>query len=102
MSVNSKLDVVKAGEANNEEYWQLKKESEKKGKKLFSQIIFYDWCKACGICIAFCPQKVFVPNESGKPVVEQPDECIGCLFCELHCPDFAIAISERYPDRRKK
>ncbi|MCB2181149.1 MAG: 4Fe-4S binding protein [Desulfobulbaceae bacterium] len=74
---------------------------EKKGKKFFSQTIFYDWCKACGICIAFCPQNVFTRSETGKPLVENSDECIGCRFCELHCPDFAITISSRYLDRRK-
>ena len=87
-------------ESNN--YWQKKQNLDKKGLKLFSQIIFYDWCKACGICIAFCPKKVFDRSEDGKPVIQRPDDCIGCGFCELHCPDFAITIKERYPDRRRR
>ncbi|MBU0481219.1 MAG: ferredoxin family protein [Proteobacteria bacterium] len=68
----------------------------------YKQIIYRDWCKACGICIAFCPRKVYGRDESGKPVVERGDDCNGCLFCEMHCPDFAITIEERYPDRRRK
>lgn len=73
----------------------------KKKIKHFKQTVFYDWCKACGICIAFCPKKVFGRDEEGKPVVEQPDKCNGCLFCELHCPDFAISIGDRDEERKR-
>jgi len=71
-----------------------------KQKKVFDQIIFRDWCKSCGLCAAFCPQKVF-HNESGAPIIGQPDACIGCRFCELRCPDFAITIKERETDLRR-
>lgn len=64
-------------------------------KTQYDQIIFRDWCKACGICSAFCPKKVIGRDESGSPVVEKPEACIGCRFCELHCPDFAITIREK-------
>lgn len=76
--------------------------NDKKEKKLYKQKIFYDWCKACGICIAFCPKKVFDKGEDGKPVVVDADGCIGCLFCETHCPDFAITIEQRSLFRRRK
>ena len=71
------------------------------GKKHYDQILFHDWCKACGICMAFCPVKIIDKDKHGKPVITDPDKCIGCRFCELHCPDFAIAIGERHPRRRK-
>ncbi len=71
------------------------KNSGRPAKKLYSQSIFRDWCKACGICIAFCPKNVIGKNEAGEPVIERPDDCIGCRFCETHCPDFAITIVER-------
>ncbi len=100
-SDNGQLGAQVTGQAADSGYWPAKQEMEEKGVKLFTQVVFYDWCKACGICIAFCPKNVFGRNEAGKPVVEQPDECIGCRFCELHCPDFAITISERYSERRK-
>jgi 2-oxoglutarate ferredoxin oxidoreductase subunit delta len=29
------------------------------------------------------------------------DGCIGCRFCEIHCPDFAITVSPRTPKRRE-
>jgi len=85
-----------------DDYWKKKQKLERKGVRLFTQTVFYDWCKACGICIAFCPKEVYSPNQEGKPIINQADACIGCLFCELHCPDFAITITDRYPDRRKK
>jgi len=72
-----------------------------KKRSLFDQQIFYDWCKACGICIEFCPKKVYDRDEQGKPVIENPDGCIGCLFCEQHCPELAITITKRHPKRRE-
>ncbi|MGM0427930.1 MAG: 4Fe-4S dicluster domain-containing protein [Thermodesulfobacteriota bacterium] len=66
-----------------------------KPRKYYDPIIFRDWCKACGICIAFCPKHVIGRSKDGKPVIERPDDCIGCRFCELHCPDFAITVKER-------
>jgi len=66
-----------------------------KRKKLYNPVIIPAWCKSCGICSAFCPKKVIGVNDMGTPVIEKPDECIGCRFCELHCPDFAITVKER-------
>jgi 2-oxoglutarate ferredoxin oxidoreductase subunit delta len=67
---------------------------DKKLKKKYSQTIFRHWCKSCGICTAFCPKKVIVRNGNGKPEIIDPDACIGCRFCELHCPDFAITVTQ--------
>jgi len=76
------------------------RKQDKKQKNFFDQIIFGDWCKSCGLCAAFCPHKVIGRDESGAPVIEQPDACTGCRFCELHCPDFAITIKERAANSR--
>jgi 2-oxoglutarate ferredoxin oxidoreductase subunit delta len=56
-------------------------------------------CKACGICIELCPEKVFDADKSAYPVVERPADCTQCLLCELHCPDFAIEVKRRAKKR---
>lgn len=98
----AKKQARKKSTKEADDYWKIKTELEKKKIKLFDQVLYHDWCKACGICIAFCPEKVFSADLEGKPVAERPDDCSGCRFCEVHCPDFAISIQERYPDRRRK
>ncbi len=72
-----------------------------KPKRLFDQHVFRDWCKACGICMALCPTQIITRDEEGKAVITDADKCIGCRTCEVHCPDFAITITERHPRRRK-
>ncbi len=52
-------------------------------------------CKACGICIEVCPDKVFDRDKLGYPVLARPEDCSQCLLCELHCPDFAIEVRRR-------
>lgn len=80
-------------------YW----EKRKKQKKLKYNVTFFlEWCKCCGICGSLCPTKIILHDEAGSPYVQKMDNCIGCRFCEVHCPDFAIRVVERYPDRRKK
>ncbi len=50
-----------------------------------------EWCKGCGICVAFCPRDV-LELEDGKVKVARPEDCIDCKLCELRCPDFAITV----------
>ena len=99
MATNKEPDPPEVSE-DQDDYWVKRSELKEKGIRLFTQIIYRDWCKACGICISFCPKQVYDPDEGGKPLAARPDDCIGCLFCEIHCPDFAITIQDRYPDRR--
>ena len=56
--------------------------------------IYRDWCKSCGICAAFCPRQCLSLDAEGGPVVDNSQRCTGCRWCELHCPDFAIAVRE--------
>jgi len=51
-----------------------------------------EWCKGCGICVAFCPRQVLEAGPNGKPLVVRPEACIWCELCELRCPDYAIEL----------
>jgi 2-oxoglutarate ferredoxin oxidoreductase subunit delta len=78
------------------------KESKKsRGLGLSDPIIVYrKWCKGCGICIAYCPEKVLEPDSSGKATVAHPQNCTLCKQCELRCPDFAICLQYDAKDVR--
>ncbi len=58
-------------------------------------------CKACDVCVSVCPAGVLAmrqaPNSTLGSMVEvvNPESCIGCNDCELHCPDFAIYVASK-------
>ncbi|OQY37523.1 MAG: 2-oxoglutarate ferredoxin oxidoreductase subunit delta [Candidatus Cloacimonetes bacterium 4572_65] len=52
--------------------------------------IYYNWCKKCGICVAFCPTGCLESKPDGSPFVAHPEKCIHCETCDRLCPDFAI------------
>ena len=54
-----------------------------------------DWCKGCGICVAFCPTQVLEMDPFDKAVVARKEDCIVCRACELRCPDLAITVVEQ-------
>jgi len=58
----------------------------------FEQVINYKWCKKCGLCVHYCPKKVFALDSLGTPFIENPQDCVGCHLCEYRCPDFALTI----------
>jgi 2-oxoglutarate ferredoxin oxidoreductase subunit delta len=51
-----------------------------------------DFCKGCGICVAFCPKRVLELDENEKVVVKRIEDCSACRLCELRCPDIAIEV----------
>jgi 2-oxoglutarate ferredoxin oxidoreductase subunit delta len=67
----------------------MEKNSKKKKKEVK---INREWCKGCGICVAFCPKKVLEMDDDGKAVWAHPENCISCGLCELRCPDIAIEL----------
>ena len=58
------------------------------------------WCKGCGICVAFCPKEALkLENEKAVPI---PERCIACGMCELYCPDLAVSVDKTLRPARKE
>ncbi len=59
-------------------------------------VIFRNWCKGCGICVAFCLKGVIeLDSADEKAFIAHPENCTLCGTCELRCPDFAIARARK-------
>ena len=67
-------------------------EKKSRKRKRTRVTVFANWCKGCGLCVAFCPQGVFEEDEESHPIVAHPERCTGCDWCTMHCPDFAIVV----------
>ena len=52
------------------------------------------WCKGCGICAAFCPEKALTIDELAEKAVWNEELCIYCGLCEHYCPDLAITVEK--------
>jgi 2-oxoglutarate ferredoxin oxidoreductase subunit delta len=63
----------------------------KKGKRPLVEVN-RDFCKGCGICVAFCPKEVLELDDHEKAVVKHLEKCNACTLCELRCPDMAIEV----------
>ncbi len=78
------------------------KMAEQKKKKEPPKIDIYKaWCKACGICVAFCPTGVLARDEAGNPYVKDIDKCTNCGWCEIRCPDFAITVEAKTKGKKR-
>jgi 2-oxoglutarate ferredoxin oxidoreductase subunit delta len=64
----------------------------KNKRKAREVIIYRDACKACGICVAFCPAKTLGTDELGYPIVLDIETCTACNLCVDRCPDLAIEV----------
>lgn len=64
----------------------------RKVKEIPQILVNESLCKRCGICIYFCPTRVFDQREDGLPLVARRPDCIWCNLCEVRCPDFAITL----------
>ena len=59
------------------------------------------WCKGCKICVEVCPKKV-LKMEDFVARVDNIDNCIECMLCEVLCPDFAIIVHEGKKKNKKE
>lgn len=55
--------------------------------------IMRQWCKGCGVCVAFCPKKALSIDKDEKACCDE-EKCIQCGICELYCPDLAIEVEK--------
>lgn len=57
-----------------------------------------DRCKACGICVEYCPQNCLELTDRFNPQgyhpvgLKRPDDCTGCAICARMCPDVVIEV----------
>ena len=69
-------------------------EKKAKKEKRPSVEVNRDFCKGCGICVAFCPKEVLELDDHEKAVVKRLEKCNACTLCELRCPDIAIEVKK--------
>lgn len=72
-----------------------------KSQPVFNQLVDYDLCKGCRLCIQVCPKHVYSDDGFGKPDRERRDEeCTGnsqCGQCIFICPERAISLKMASP-----
>jgi 2-oxoglutarate ferredoxin oxidoreductase subunit delta len=56
-------------------------------------VIFGMWCKGCRLCVEFCPTKVLAFDKDEHLIVARPEKCTACHWCDTHCPDLAIVVT---------
>lgn len=61
-------------------------------KRTAAIVINREFCKGCGICVAFCPAHVLELGDDDKSFVTRLEDCTGCGLCEMRCPDMAIEV----------
>lgn len=63
--------------------------------------LFPNWCKGCDLCVEFCPTGVLAHSSDGRVIIAHPEKCTACRWCELHCPDFAVFVTEIAPEEEE-
>lgn len=63
-----------------------------RGRPEFRVIRDYKRCNNCRLCEKLCSHKVHVYKNETSEIVAEELKCVGCHFCEEHCPVRAIYI----------
>ena len=83
-----------------QKFWRTPLDSATIARKRGVLHIIEDRCKGCAYCVDFCPRDVLARSQRFNmkgyhpPDIPNPDACVACGFCELVCPEFAIAVEE--------
>ncbi len=103
MVKNAKSRSEKEPERVNGKSTSTASKAKEKERNKHTVVFYLKWCKSCGLCSAFCLKQIIQTDKTGLPFIakEDMDSCTGCRFCEIHCPDFAITIQNRHPERRR-
>jgi uncharacterized protein (DUF169 family)/NAD-dependent dihydropyrimidine dehydrogenase PreA subunit len=60
-------------------------------------------CLVCGLCVRLCPNDVFerMENGDGKSIgMPRLEDCCACMTCSGKCPERAITVLQRSPEKR--
>ena len=49
-------------------------------------------CDGCGVCEKICMGDV-IQMRDGKAYIAYPEDCTGCIWCELSCSREAINVA---------
>lgn len=93
------IKVVRTAEKMKVDVNEVKSEGDYRKSPVY---IYHDWCKKCGICVAFCPTGALGRKADGSPFVPHPEKCIHCETCDRLCPDFAITGAKRQEKKWRK
>ncbi len=57
-----------------------------------------DMCNSCKTCVDACFVDVYRWDaKEERPVVAYPEDCVGCLACEVACPAQCIEVIPNIP-----
>jgi NAD-dependent dihydropyrimidine dehydrogenase PreA subunit len=57
-----------------------------------------DMCNSCKTCVDACFVDVYRWDaKEERPIVAYPEDCVGCLACEVACPVQCIEVIPNIP-----
>ena len=75
------------------------------GKAKGAIVVDKERCKGCELCVGECPTNVIrmAPDVNNKgyhfAFPEYPENCTGCANCAMVCPDVAIIVYRKKPEK---
>jgi ferredoxin len=62
---------------------------------------YLEKCTGCGICIGVCPMLIpFIPIETKKVQLRNPETCVNCRACVKRCPTNALFLAPETEEAR--